>query len=664
MPVLNLEPVDFPLAHKTVHETIQYRLRHPFYDRMVYMADWSYAMMTGEGQTTIDIIRAFRPKEDFQQTKQRITLTNSLTGFALNPIYLLYKKVHRVDNIRADKEHEAAEEQLEAIEEVTKTFHQGQDVEVYLNNRLLHMNFYDPNAWILTERADTRGLDGEITKLISYPFEVTAEQAINFEYENGEPKWLIVEHKRIEIVREFDEVTKEFTIHEHEVSTYYFYAAGIQVVYYEYVKDNPQDALFYTTIFDINNKERTFAVYENETGSTEFPGDKAGFYFDPYANQPDVFVPPYFPAQSVLTDLIWDKSSLDVTKRKHVYAKKYAYVPRCDYVSPDQGTYCVNGTMYDHDNREHGTCPSCNGTGSAIHHGELDLIEFKLNPNIDDPSKLVKLQDLFAYEDLPEWLPRFLDEQVDKDRSRIFIAIFNSVSEEAPLVTKTATEVTFGWEQVNNVVSDYARGYSRMFEKIYRVTAQYLEKQEGFNVNHQFPNDLKLEPLGVLIQRYEAAKTAGLSYPILWAIQCDILNKLYKNDPNKIANIKAQELHRPFRSMSTENAFEVSRGRDQLDHARILLENFDLIFTRIDQKLTPENPFYKIAYDGQVEMIEAEIEILSEEIKYSSQFNTADELDGIFNDNEGEEDEEDDVNDNDDRQTQRAKDDDEDDNDE
>lgn len=63
-------------------------------------------------------------------------------------------------------------------------------------------------------------------------------------------------------------------------------------------------------------------------------------------------------------------------------------------------------------------------------------------------------------------------------------------------------------------------------------------------------------------------------------------------------------------------------------------------------------------------MIEVEIEIFFEEIKYLSQFNMVDELDGIFNDNEGEEDEEDDVNDNDDCQIQRVKDDDEDDNDE
>lgn len=106
-------------------------------------------------------------------------------------------------------------------------FYQGQDVEVYLNNCLFYMNFYDFNVWIFIERVDIRGLDGEIIKFISYFFEVIVEQVINFEYENGEFKWFIVEYKWIEIVREFDEVIKEFIIYEYEVSIYYFYVVGI-----------------------------------------------------------------------------------------------------------------------------------------------------------------------------------------------------------------------------------------------------------------------------------------------------------------------------------------------------------------------------------------------------------------------------------------------------
>lgn len=603
-------------ATAILNDTISGDKRHKNYEREVYLASWCQGMMTGKGPVTEKIIKAYRHKETDEQKEERLMLTNSLTGFALNPIYLLYKKSYRADGIREEIIHPDEAKKMIVDKALDGFYGPQKGVDYYLRERLLNGEFYDPNRWLIVDRIDTRLSDGSITSIQPYPFEVSAEQAINYHIENNRPVWLIARHQRMETVVR-SKSTSTQAVHD-----YFFYAAGLMIKYQEYLKDSQvvPDAPDYIQVRETGSKKtRLFAAWYYETGSEEFPGDKVGAYPDPESPDNCVKVPPYYPAAPVLTDMIWDKSSLDLTKRKHVYPKRHQYTADCDYVPAiGHGDPCNGGYL---DDAKTVACPKCKGTGEMTHSGEQDVLKYRLPKDLQDiRGQLIPLSSLVFYEDTPEWIPRYLEECIERDRLRVHIAVFNTSAEERPTVAKTATEINVSWDEVNNVVIEHANRASYMYELIARISAQYLGVSDGFDARRQVPHDLKLEPMESLIARYDAAKKAGMPYEVVWGINEDIITKQYRNNPDRIAFIKAKEKHRPFRSKDEGSAAAIIQTRSQTDPTRVLYENFDLIFVRIEEKLkTGDQPaFAEVPFARQTELVMEQIEILIQEIEYAA----------------------------------------------
>ena len=124
--------------------SVKTKTRHVYYDQTVKVAKFCRQIMTGDDQK--DLVVVYKPSETQSQKEQRFRLYNSRTAYSAHKIVSTFKEVERVetvvDNIYfKDKTEERPVELINRIGSLKKDVHE----------KVRRLNFYDPNAWIVTE---------------------------------------------------------------------------------------------------------------------------------------------------------------------------------------------------------------------------------------------------------------------------------------------------------------------------------------------------------------------------------------------------------------------------------------------------------------------------------------------------------------------------------
>lgn len=585
-------------AKELAEHIISYNVRHKDYDRCVEIAHKSKVFVTGEGQDT-DYLLTLRDKEDERQKQIRIKVTKPITPLALNPVRTEYAKIFRVDGVTSQIDGD----DLTDINQALETFHSNASLDNYLERRYVHFNFIDPNAWLVIERRNVYDEMDRVERVDVYPLEVSSEQAIAYEYDNGVPVWLMVEQKRVEVVTSGQEGDAEQV-----VSDFFFYAAGVALRYSEYIETMPEfnGAEPIEILIDGETEVSRFMFAAYETGTTEFPGHKFGAYDDQLGDGTVKVAPFWDGAQYLLEDLIETKSVFDVSKYNHVFPKLFHYEQRCKHM--EGGAQCENGYMGGDRGRK---CTACNGTGGQLHFGESDIITFEMPQNMEDLSKLPPLESLAYYHQPPLEVTKALYEWVQDFKEQVYIASFNSSNVDKALVAKTATEVSKLWDDINTRIYPCASWLSRVYEKAVRITAQYLEKIVA--VRHSFPRAMKLEPLEVVMQRYKDSE--GLPYEVRQSILYSVLGKTFLDNPKKAENIKAWEYWRPFKSMATETVLFILQDRSNDDFDKVLFQNWDNVQIEVEKSIG-ETDFSDLTLERQYQAIKAAVEKINQGLKY------------------------------------------------
>lgn len=587
-------------AYARIVEVIQTDYRHPDYDRTNDVAMWGYSMMTGDGQEEYINLRE---NETDDQKAQRKRLYNSITGLAARQVSAIFAKVRRTDGVKEEVRHDNANSQA-AITATLDKFHAAKHLREYLFDRLEYFTFYDPNAWILCERTDTRTEEGVIRAVTPYPLEVSCDQALDFKVENGVVVYLIVGRKRMEV------------IDNKPVSPwdYYFYHAGFTIHFHEYSGQSPQMAGYEPLAILKSDDSTAFFLYQIfATGSQEFPGMRAGCYADPKTKGRTFWTPLHY-AENVFSDLMTDKANADVGRTLHHYPQKYVYAPICRYKDQETGERCEGGVM---PHGKNGKCPQCNGKGALYHLGEQDVVVIAYDPDTQDTS-LPPLSSFAFYVNLPDWLPKWMAEQIKDGVDRVFSAVFaTQIDARQQPGPQTATEVVLDYEQAYSVLQSYSELFSATFEVMARVSADYLElNRPGLTALHRFPKDFKMEGLNELLQKYKEAKGAGVSEEVLASIERDILMKMHRNNPERIANWEAFQGFMPFRDKTPEMVGFILSARAETDLDRILYENFAAITSEIQATL--DVWFYLLPFEEQKRLIGEAVQAKIAEIQYAS----------------------------------------------
>ena len=601
-------------------ENIAFGLRHKYYNRTIEVRDFTYSTTTGKGQE--EEVQRYRRFEDDELKEQRVRLYNSPTPGVIAPLRNHFQNLATLEGIRETFETPAGSEQaLSRLESDYYNFLPGENLNDYLNRTLEHLNATDPNAWIVFERYDTRNEEGRIIGEIGvWPWVVPSVDVLNFEYRHGNLQWVLFRTSTLE------RTIQNGSAYLKMLENYYLYTPG-KVVRAREVGDKTiqenGETLTSIEVFPIEGnqlpniqgppvyvgapKVRNFYVSVIETGTNEVPAMVAGAYMDETTEQ-ETRVSWFQSGECIVKDMIRLKNALDVTLSVHTYPRRTEYTKRCKYVSATAGE-CIGGWMNGIQNEEH-RCPACGGSGKPPNFTTDQAVLQLILP--DDPADITELSKLSFTEPIDIAFPGMLLDMLDKKEQQFVRTVFMSDPHQKPdgAGDMTAFEVAKLHEGVEKKLKVFCRHYSRVWELAYRVGLQYREIPY-ISVDHSFPEDLQIDTLDELIQRFGSAKEKGVGYEVVAAIRKRIQQKTYEGSPEMQKRIEARYKWLPFDDKSETETTMVLASRSPLDDTRVLRENHREIFQEIEE----ENPlFADMAFAMQKEIIAAKVAEFKERI--------------------------------------------------
>ncbi len=515
-------------------------------------ADWLSRMASGRGHE--EWVRDVRPRESQEEKDDRARIYIPATKSAIGPVRSLVGRVYRSDGRTFTLTH-PVDERLQRVRAALADYYDGQGVEDYLDREQFRLAFTDPNAYLLTLRTSERDHLGNTTAIRVYPLLIPSAEVPRSGRRNGVLEWII---------------RRQYNADNRQTLT--LYAAGMVVTMAELADDETGDLV--RTVEGVR-----FAVQQvTNTGSAEFPGDQIGAYLSEIT--PNLRVSVLDPASELLRELVKAKSILDVALDKHCFPHRYEYNEPCDYMDAELGLSCADrgyinaGTVLeDHDRIP---CPRCGGRKGG-RKSENNVTRVKVPTGISSARDAFKLSDLYHYEQVDLTTIVRLQENVDRLIDAIPYAVFGGQHMAPPTVSRTATETVIEHQSATDRLYPMPSRYARLVEKIARVTAQYLGAGDGFTVAYAFPENLRLQNLTELVNRLGALRRAGASQEAIFAVQCEIVEKTHAGSGSVVANMKAFERLRPWRSLATAEVLSIIAQRADGDTDAAIWLNFDRI---------------------------------------------------------------------------------------
>jgi hypothetical protein len=572
-------------------QNIEAGLVHRDYKRVIEVKEFATKIATGKGQ--FDDITRYRPSEDDDLKAQRNNLYNTLTKYVLARPRKYWQKVGRVQGIKINVT-ASDETKLGKLKVAFNRFSEGKDLLAWLNWKLESLGVTDPNAWVIYERYDRRNPDNSIAATNVYPFIVPCEKALNWDVKFSVLNWLFICADRAEYSLKNKAYVnlKDFTI----------YYPGGNIVAREVGDSTILQPGEQPIDFLIGDKPTTYYVKAYDTGTMEVPAMRVGAYTDDQTDQ-RTFVTWFDPAEQVFQDLMRDKMISDVLRIVHAFPKEYEYTGQCMDRHPKYGE-CERGYYGNQRDPEH-KCASCHGSGMVTFNSEQIIAKMAL-PKNPKPDQLLDLSKLRFTHTLPIDFAKWVDDQVLQAEKRVMFAVFNGgVVERAIGGSATATEKNYEYEDVYDVLTNFADVEAHHFELAYRIGGNYMEIAD-LQADLMFPKDFKMKTAKEILADLEAMKTAGVGYDEQLILKRQLLDKLNEDNPENVAEIVARMGWLPFSDKSEVEVAQILAARSPLDNMRVLRENWLEIFREIEAE--EKTAFHLQSFDMQKKVVQKKVD--------------------------------------------------------
>ena len=584
-----------------IESTAVHGQRHVYYDHTIKVARFAMQIMTGDNQE--DIIIEYKTKESDKAKKQRVRVTNSLTQKVANSVKSQYEELARVDNVVEQfyygKDGEAEATRVGEIEDAINEFYQNDTLTKYLHEKVLHLNFYDPNSFIVCEAAYDPDDTMRVNKPTPYPLEIYSEQAVNYQFENGVLGWLIgrqitnfpSKHGQAKTVALpiFTLYAAEWTLQMQEINT------DIVINEEDYAG---WDLRNYTLD---GGSQKTYLVKQYNTKLNVCPAIRVGYAKDPETNL-NTCVTPLWPAEHIFRDMIWTKSEYDLCRALHGFYQKFIYAPVCNHTA-ENGQRCNRGRCGDD------ICPVCEGKGVLVHTTVQDVVVLEMPQN---KAEAIPLSNFVHYEHIPMDLLRQHKEDLKDMESAVNQAIFQRDLMNIRELSPTATEIRDVQNSKYNVISTYGDNWSKVWIHLVNCVANYQGNEEGLIIEHDFSSDFIIETLTELYDQRQKAITANAPYSIIRDIDRKIMMKQNRGNILQVKKLDAKETWKPLREKSESERLSIMSNYPELHPLRIRYEYFEEIFAEIYAQKT-DKPFHDLNWEAQKMIIDQIVNRLIEE---------------------------------------------------
>lgn len=595
-------------ARDVMFATIQKNLRHQDYKRTVYLSDLYRKLITG---ANIDsLLLQFNPRENavaFEQ-RRRITkvITPALASSVMNPFY----KVPRTDRVvkKIIPKNKKKDQRIVAEIQRKMDLFYGSDneeggLDFWLKNRFIELSFIDPNTFIVIEFDE---FDPAESTPNAYPFEVTAEMAINFEIENNNVDWLIA-RQCIQFVNESTGKGKTLKQTFADGFKYTIYCGEFSLVFRRISANKAVQAL------DLKKDEVAieiesdgwYAVSEYNTKLEDWQMFRIGYKRD-METDGRTYVSPLHPGLCHFETSIKSVSEFNITNATHVFPQKFAFVSPCPgYIDDEKIDHaCLKGRT-----REGTICKACEGSGAKIHTSAQDVITFPLPESKDEH---IPLSEMMAYFAPPIELLTFQSDQIDKFEPKIHQAIFNSTVMVKNTVVATATEKEQDMDSVYDALTPFANKSSAVYLNVCNAIAFLLGYTESVTFVHRYPSDFKMKNRQTLYNEMKTIDESGAPSFVRESVEDDLANQVFVDDPEAMIRYRVKKEFIPFRGKTEDQiAFALSSTLTP-DFKKFLYVNFEDVFNEAERK---DTSFYLKAYADQEAVIKEIVDRLIVESK-------------------------------------------------
>lgn len=573
--------MDLQKARELAESLIQSGTTHQDYKRTVEHARDYLAFISGEGID--DMLKKFVPRESDVMFEQRKQLTQAITPAVCSSLIKPFYKVGRNDKVKQIIEVKNSPNKEEAIKKMMLEFfgdsRKQKGLNYWLKTRFVELSFSDPNSWVVIEW-ENPGLQATPKP---YPVEVSADEAIWFEFKNGILQQLLI-RKEIQYLA----VDKRYknAIYKKGIR-YTLYDIDRTVVYTQVDKDflKQNDLLsemeLNGTIVEI--KGITYSLTEYLPNLGYVPAFRIGYTRD-IATKGRTFVSPLKPAEAYLRKSIKTVSELDLSMTLHAFPQKIQYVDPCPGESPQKR--CWHGKLEDGS-----TCGECKGSGKKVHTSAQDAIYLAMPEQ--GQQNVINLDNILVYKAPPTDLLNFQKEYTESLKKESHIAVFNSQVFVQTETAKTATEVEDNMESIYDTLEPFTDQISAIFIEIVGTFAGILDvkpEDEDVNIIHRYPADPKLKNTAILLNELKLVNESKAPAFLRDAITNDIASIIYNGDPLGWAKYNTRRKFYPFNGKTNEEINLLLNSSYIAERTKVLAANFDLIFNDIEK----ENPGFSL----------------------------------------------------------------------
>lgn len=319
------------------------------------------------------------------------------------------------------------------------------------------------------------------------------------------------------------------------------------------------------------------------------------------------------PASELFKALIWQGSDMDTEIATHGILQKYAYAQKCNwqFVNEDTGDnlHCEGGYILKNGTSTNSKCSTCAGTGLIQHTSSQDIVTFPL-PN--EGEEKMKLSDMSHTVFMPENIFEFKKKYVKEIEQEIKSTVFNNaVKLNQSEIQVTATEKVIDLQGLYATLNRFGMKVSECF--IWMMEA-YCEMKgiAGCEFLHGYTLNMKLETVESLSESRKRLIDAGSPNEVIKAYDLAILRKQHMDSPQFINRTIIWDSFKPFTDKSENIAITILSGLPNTNRTKILYNYFGQIRKNIER--VQGEKFYNLKYDAQKALIDAEIELIRQEL--------------------------------------------------
>lgn len=551
--------------------------KHKHYDHVVSLASLYGALSTGVG---IDkYMKQYSRREDSVLFAARCSMTEQITPSIIDSLSSILEKGYRSFYRRelSYGSDSLSEKKAADFEAMIGDYAGGMGIDGYCQARVLELQSTDPNTWIIQEWKD---FDNVQEFASPYPFEASAEMAVDFDYERGDLQYLTVA-TALDNPKDANRSLVKLTCYQKEIHSTLTQTG-------ENTSRIDATELIDGETVAINGTLWIYREYRH--GLEEIKAKRAGYRRDK-VTKGETFVWPYEPAEPYLKQTLKVVSELQLTAANVAMPQTVRFGDVCNAPGCDGG------------HTPTGTCGTCHGSGKKKSSTSV-LEEIVVTPMPESAADMIDLSKIIYYVSpdvsILQWQQQYVDSLEDKCmRSCLHSEIFSKKE-----ISDTATGKNLDQENANDFVYKYFRFYADFWQFTVYAYADITNQRQGLNAQIVVNKDLKLKTLNQLLEDLKQANDSGAGPATRQAIEWDIMRIVTLDSPHEFEEYQVRERFNPFSGFTDEQKMVWAQSPLVPVEQRVLYANLGYIFDQLEFEVPG---FYKLPYADQKISVDSKV---------------------------------------------------------